>query len=416
MDKDSQYPKGFLWGTATAAHQVEGDNNNQWTRWEQANAARLGREFRKSNWFIPELERFAKLGENPENYISGRSTDHYHRYEEDFKICQKLGFNSFRFSVEWSRIEPRPGEWSAPAIQHYKKYIKSMRAHGLEPVLTLFHFTTPTWFADRGGFLKRKNVRYFTRFCQKVIKEIAPDVNLVITINEPEVFASAGYLVGEWPPMARSKIQLLKVIFNLAHAHNITAPKLREINHEIKLSIATDSVNYYPGNKNPLTKLAVWVWRTIGDDFFLSRVRKNCDFIGVNYYFASRMFGFKFANGNKRLSDLGWDMRPMDINFVLKRLWKKYGLPLLITENGLADKYDKNRQWWLAETFASLEYALEQNVPILGYLHWSLLDNFEWARGAWPCFGLVGVDYNNDQRRVVRSSAHYYADYIKKHR
>lgn len=416
MDKHNLYPKGFLWGVATAAHQVEGGNTNQWSRWEDKNAERLAREFRKSNWFIPELERFAELGEDPKNYVSGRSTDHYNRYEEDFKICQKLGFNSFRFSVEWSRIEPKPGEWNMAAINHYKKYIKCMREHGLEPVMTLFHFTVPTWFDDRGGFLKRQNTKYFTRFCQKAIKEIAPDVTFVIVLNEPEVFASAGYLVGEWPPMYKSRIQLLKVVRNLIYAYNVTAPKLREINHEVKLSITTNSVNYYPGDKNPLTKIAVGIWRILDDGYFLDHIRKNCDFIGVNYYFASRMFGFKFSNGNKRLSDLGWDMRPMDINFVLQRLWKKYSLPLLITENGLADKHDRNRQWWLAETFASLEFALTQNVPVLGYLHWSLTDNFEWARGIWPCFGLVEIDYKNDERRIVRSSAHYYADYINNHK
>jgi beta-glucosidase len=414
MDKHNLYPDDFLWGAATAAHQVEGDNKNQWTEWENANAEKLARDFRKNNWFIPELERFAEFGENPKNYISGRSTDHYHRFEEDFKICQKLGFNSFRFSVEWSRIEPKPGEWDTNAINHYKKYISSLKSHGLEPVMTLFHFTVPTWFAKKGGFLKRENTTYFTRFCEKVLKEIATDVTYVIIINEPEVFASAGYLVGEWPPSHKSKWQLLKVVNNLIYAYNTTAVKLRSIKHDIKLSVATNSVNYYPGNKNPFNRLVIWLCNLINDDYILKRVRKNCDFLGVNYYFASRMFGFKFANSNKRLSDLGWDMRPMDIHFVLKRLWDKYKLPLLITENGLADKFDRNRQWWLAETFASLEQALELNVPVLGYLHWSLIDNFEWARGNWPCFGLVEVDYENDCRRVIRSSAHYYAKYIKK--
>jgi len=219
---------------------------------------------------------------------------------------------------------------------------------------------------------------------------------------------------GEWPPGHHSRREYLAVINNLIHAFNATVPKLRSINNKLQFSIATNSVNHYPGDKSPVTKLAVRIRDMLNDDYFLRRISKNCDFIGLNYYFSSRLFGFKTSNGNKKRSDLGWDMRPMDIHYVLERLWKKYRLPLLITENGLADKDDTDRQWWLAETFTSLEHALEHNVPLLGYLHWSLLDNFEWARGRWPCFGLVEVDYENDQRRIMRPSASYYADYIKK--
>ncbi|HET8884704.1 MAG TPA: family 1 glycosylhydrolase, partial [Candidatus Saccharimonadales bacterium] len=195
-----KFPKHFLWGAATAAHQVEGDTHNQWTVWELENAHSLATQ---SSYHFDDLDNWSQImaaAKNPDNYVSGTSTDHYSRYKQDFDLLEKMNMNAFRFSIEWSRIEPRQGVWDVAAIEHYKQYAADLKRRGIEPIVTLFHFTLPVWFSELGGFEKRRNVQHFTRFADKMIRELGTNVRYVVTINEPEVYANESYFGGHWPP------------------------------------------------------------------------------------------------------------------------------------------------------------------------------------------------------------------------
>ena len=408
----ANFPKRFLWGAASSAHQVEGGTHNQWSVWEleqaRTNAARAEYQYN-------DLDAWAdvkKPAKTPENYISGRATDHFHRYEEDFDLLQKLQLNAYRFSVEWSRIEPTEGAWNAEAIEHYRQYLKALKARNITPMMTLLHFTLPVWFAEKGGFEKRTNVKYFVRFAEKVVAELGKDVRYIITINEPEVYATESYFLGNWPPQRQSKWLWWRVVHNQLYAHKKAAKAIHGLNRRHKVSIAKNSNYFYPGDDAWLTKLSARVAQYAQDDYFLRKVRRHCDFIGVNYYFAHRIYGYRIHNPEQQVSDLGWDMQPECLEYVLERLYDKYKLPLIVTENGLADMHDEYRTWWLGKTMLALKNALEAGVVVRGYFHWSLTDNFEWAHGAWPRFGLSEVDYKTGTR-TPRPSALWWARLLR---
>lgn len=408
----TQFPKRFLWGASTSAHQVEGDTHNQWSVWELEHAKALAAQ---AEYQYGDLDNWSAIGgaaKNPENYVSGKAVDHYERYKDDIKLAKKLHMNSLRFSVEWSRIEPKEGSWDATAIAHYKEYVAELERHEIEPVLTLFHFTLPVWFSEMGGFEKRSNIQYFVRFVEKILAELGSSITYVITINEPEVYAVQGYLEGRWPPMQQSKRSMVTVLNNLATAHNKAAKVIHDMNRRYKVSVAKNSCYIYPGDDAKLSVRSAAMMQYFQDDYFLKKVYKQCDFLGVNYYFSNRVYGYRVHNPDQNLSDMGWDMQPADIEHTLERLHRKYKLPIIITENGCADAGDKKRQWWLMQTLTGIQRALNEGVDVRGYLHWSLLDNFEWDKGRWPRFGLIEVNYDT-MERTVRSSGQKYGALIK---
>ena len=408
-----KFPKSFLWGVSTAAHQVEGGNHNQWSEWELENAKALAirstYQFEDlDNW--PAVKHVAK---QPGNYVSGRTVNHYTQYEQDFDLARTMHMNAFRFSVEWSRIQPEEDAWNAEAVRHYKDYIVAMKKRGLEPVMTLFHFTLPIWFARKGGFERRANIRYFVEFVDRILEELGPSVRYIITINEPETYTYQSYVTGEWPPQRHKKLLALRVYRNLALAHNRAAGVIHKKSRKYKVSVAKNSMFVYPGDDAWLSRVSASVGQFIQDDYFLRQVYKTCDFLGVNYYMDARIYGYRMHNPQDKVSDLGWDMEPQNIELVLKRLHDKYHLPIMITENGVADATDQYRQWWLTQTIMALQKAMESGVDMLGYLHWSLLDNFEWDKGTWPRFGLFAVDYTTGAR-TPRPSALWLARVLKK--
>lgn len=411
--KTTPFPKRFLWGAATSAHQVEGGNKNQWTVWEKENARTRAAqaEYRYKDLAI--WPTMAERAKKPDNYISSKASDHYTCYEEDFSILKSLHMNAYRFSVEWSRIEPTEGAWNVEAIEHYRQYIQTLVKMDIEPMMTLFHFTLPEWFADMGGFEKRRNVKYFLRFVEKVMTELGHDVKYIITINEPQVYATESYLKQEWPPARSSKWLAWRVLQNLIYAHNKAAHLIHGLNRRYKVSIADNSTYVYPGDDAILSRISAHIWQYVIDDYTLTRVRRTCDFIGVNYYFSNRFYGYRIHNEDRQLTDLGWDMHPDHLEYVLERLHRKYKLPIIVTENGLADGDDTKRKWWIASTVAAMQRALDEGVDLRGYFHWSLIDNFEWAHGAWPEFGLVRVDHKT-LKRAPRSSAAWFGGLIKK--
>jgi beta-glucosidase len=408
------FPKRFLWGAATAAHQIEGSTHNQWSVWELENAKAKAAQAEYQYRDYPSWDRIKAEAKSPVNYVSGRLANHYDRYEEDFDLLEKMHMNAYRFSVEWSRIEPQEGHWNAEAIAHYKQYIASLKRRGIEPVMTLVHFTLPVWFAEKGGFEYRANIKHFVRFAERVMTEIGKGVKYVVTINEPEVYASASYHNQDWPPAQASKFKTWRVLNNQLTAHKKAYKVLKRLNPRLRIGIAKNSVYYYPGDTAWLSRVSAGIMQWAQDDYALRIIAKHSDFLGLNYYFSSRVLGYRVHNPeNIPSSDLDWSIAPGDIEYVLQRWHRAYNKPILITENGIADATDQYRQDWIKETIVAMQRAQEEGVEILGYLHWSLIDNFEWAYGKWPRFGLAAVDYKTGAR-TLRPSAVWFGRVVKK--
>ena len=413
--KKNIFPKNFLWGASTASHQVEGGTINQWTVWELAHAKELAKNASK---ILDNLEVWPEIreqAEDPNNYVSGRGVDHYKRYQEDFDILEKLQFNSFRFGIEWSRIEPEEGQWDQDEIEHYRTYINELKNRGIEPVLNIWHWTMPIWFTDKGAFAHRKNLVFYDKFVQKVADEFGKDLKYVITLNEPNVYATFSYLSSQWPPQEKNPLKFLVVYWNLVSSHKRAYKILKRVNSEIQIGIAAQLANIQAKRPhNLLDGLATKWMRYFWNWWFLRRIRSYQDYVGFNYYFTDYYTGMiKRQNPKLPVNDLGWYMEPEGIYPLLVRLWDRFKKPIIITENGVADMNDQYRRWWIEETIVAMERALSEGVELIGYFHWSLLDNFEWAYGWWPKFGLVAVDRANDMKRTVRQSALWFAERIK---
>jgi beta-glucosidase len=412
--QNKSFSKHFLWGASTAAHQVEGGNHNQWTVWELENAKTRAAQAEYHYHEYPGWERVKDQAKDPYNYISDGLADHHNRYKEDFDYLEKMNMNAYRFSIEWSRVEPEEGAWNSEAIAHYKEYISELYRRGMEPIATLLHFTLPVWFADKGGFEQRSNVKYFVRYVEKIMSEVGGHLRYIIVINEPEVYAYQGYQVQEWPPAISSKIKLLKVMLNQGLAFRRASKVIHSLNRRYKVGVSKNATYFYPGDNARLSHIGAWFMHTLQNDFVLSLFVKQSDFIGLNYYFSSRVLGYRVHNPeNLPRSDVDWSMSPADIEFVLEQLHEKYKLPILITENGLADSEDTHREWWIKETIIAMQSAMKRGVNLIGYIHWSLMDNFEWAYGKWPRFGLVAVDYKTG-KRTLRPSAVWFGRVIKR--
>lgn len=390
-----EFPNGFLWGASTAAHQVEGGTRNNWSEWERSPAR------------LAQLERDGSIAQHGRgNYISGVACDHYHRYREDFALARQLGHNATRISVEWSRVEPDEGKFDAAAIAHYRDVIAAIRTNGMEPFVTLWHWTVPLWFRDKREFERRGNVRYFVRFAERIVSEL-PDVKFLITLNEPAVYASGHYLRGEKPPQKRDPFLTLAVYENLIRAHRAVYRAIKTARPEAQVGIAKNQIYYEARSGRAwnrfLKRVADWAWNF----YFLDHIKDAQDFIGLNHYFHNRIDGWFGKNEDARLSDMGWELYPEAIHHALVGL-KKYTVPVYVTENGLADARDAQREWFLRETLANVHRAIRDGgVDVRGYLHWSLMDNFEWQHGFWPRFGLIEVDYAT-QGRKPRPSARVY--------
>jgi beta-glucosidase len=409
------FPPDFLWGASVAGHQVEGGNYDQWTVWELDNAAELAATAADRLRWVPSWLKIKKQAENPDNYVSGKGIDHLHRYKEDFRIAKKIGLNAFRFSIEWSRIEPDKGVWDKKAIDHYHNYIAALKAEGLEPILNLWHWTSPVWFENEGGFAKARNLERFARFVKKVGEEFGADINYVLTINEPNVYSTFSYMTGEWVPNDKNVIKAHYVFYNLARAHRQAYRILKQLHPHLWVGIATQFTNAQPKKKDSwLDKTAArwseyyWNW------WYVDRTRRHLDFIGFNYYFTNYYDGLKTDNPAKPVNDLGWYMDPAGLSDMSVKAWLRYKKPLMVTENGVADMDDKYRKWWLKETMEALSTARKAGADVFGYLHWSLLDNFEWKYGWWPKFGLIKVDRDRNMKRLVRPSAIWWSQELKK--
>jgi len=413
---DYKFPRHFLWGASIASHQVEGGTLNQWTVWELAHAQELAKTAEEHLGWLPVWEDIKQQAEDPNNYVSGRGVDHYNRYKEDFDLLKQMHMNAFRFGIEWSRLEPVEGQWDKDAIEHYRVYIKELKRRGIEPFLNIWHWTMPTWFTERGGFEHGRNLPAFDRFIEKVAEEYGHELKYVITLNEPNVYASFSYQLGQWPPQQKNPLKMLYVYWNLARAHRQAYKILKQQNQHLRIGVASQLGNIQAKRPhNFFDQLSTKVMRYAWDWWFLRRIRRQQDFVGVNYYFTDYYTGlFKKKNPAQPVSDLGWYMEPEGLYPLLLRVWARYKKPIMVSENGVADTKDEYRRWWIEESLVAMERAKSEGVPVMGYFHWSLLDNFEWSYGWWPTFGLVAVDREHGMKRTIRPSAKWFADRIEK--
>ncbi|MFA5390202.1 MAG: glycoside hydrolase family 1 protein [Candidatus Omnitrophota bacterium] len=390
-----QFPKDFLWGAATAAYQVEGGNDrSDWWDWEK----RVGKE------------------------NSGLACRHYDLYELDFELAKGLHHNTHRLSIEWSRIEPEEGKFPEAALKHYVDVVLALRARNIEPVVTLHHFTNPVWFAKFGGWTNRRSVDYFLRFSERMVRALAKYVRYWITLNEPTIYFSHAYIFGVWPPQEKSLWKALAVKGHLSAAHIKTYRMIHKIYKELNLrnpfvSIAQHMQAFVPCTSGVKNKFAAflrhqWFNLELIDTFVR---HKTLDFIGLNYYsrqlvelekWGLRNLAMDVCKSNHhpvKKNSLGWDIYPEGLCDLLVKL-RKYHLPVLITENGICTSDDALRWEYISGHLEHMHRAMEQGVPVMGYLYWSLLDNFEWDKGFGPRFGLIDIDYKT-QQRTVRASA-----------
>ncbi len=380
-----------MWGASTSAHQVEGGNRNDWTEWEKENAPLLARRAKGDKKRFPEMT-------DPSNYISGRAADHYNRFEDDFKIASSMGHNAHRFSIEWSRIEPEEGRFDDREIEHYRKVIGSLRNLGMEPFVTLWHWTLPLWVRDKGGVASPEFPRLFARFAGKVALEYEREVRFWMTLNEPTSVISNAYLKGCWPPQKRNPLNFFSVARNLARAHREGYAAIKEVSPDARVGVGHIMTDYGP----IASFLGFWTNRYFPELCGL----ETQDYLGLQYYFHKRI-GF----GKFKRSDMGWELHPEGLYRLLKGL-ARYDKPIYVTENGLADADDRYREWYITETLRSAARAVAEGIDLRGYFHWSLIDNFEWDKGFWPRFGLIEVDYETLERRP-RPSARRYSDICK---
>ncbi|HUD06565.1 MAG TPA: glycoside hydrolase family 1 protein [Candidatus Saccharimonadales bacterium] len=415
-DNQSNFPRNFLWGASTSSHQVEGGTVNQWSVWELANAKELAQTAHQRLGKLSDWDNVKSKAEDPANYVSGRAVDHYHKYKEDFELAKSINFNAFRFSIEWSRLEPKEGAWDEKEIEHYRKYIAELRARRLEPFLNVWHWTMPIWFTEKGGFEKTSNIKYFERFVEKIADELIEEVSYVITINEPNVYSTFSYLTGEWPPEKKNLVAFVRVALNLVKAHKKAYKILKTKKPSLSIGVASQLANIQAKRPhNFFDEVSTKYMRYFWNWWFLIRIRRKQDFIGINYYNTDYYTGLmKLKDPLVPLSDLGWYMEPEGLYPILLRAWSRYHKPIFVTENGVADSDDKYRRWWLEETIVAMEKAISEGVHLQGYFHWSLVDNFEWKYGWWPKFGLFEVDRSDNMKRKARPSAKWLADRISK--
>ncbi|MFA6197658.1 MAG: glycoside hydrolase family 1 protein [Patescibacteria group bacterium] len=414
------FPKNFLWGASTAAHQVEGGNTNDWTIWEQANNQRLAgtaidRLRRQSGYGFSDdhINQFREEIKNPTNYLSGVACDHYHRFKEDIELAKSLGHNAHRFSIEWSRVEPEPGVYDESAIDHYRDVIKELRSRGIEPIVTLWHWTLPVWFSKIGGFESKDSPAIFSKYVEYVVRRLGKDVKYWITLNEPNVYAGSAYFVGLFPPEKRSLYIFWKTLRNLIKSHRLSSGVIKHLSPDAQVGMAHHYILFQATRRDLITSMLIRIADFVWNSYVLNRTMGSCDFLGLNHYFCLRFNLWRQAKIAAPTSDLGWTLLPETIYYSIKSL-QKYHKPIIITEHGCADDRDKHRGTFITESLQWLEKAINEGCDVRGYLHWSLLDNFEWDKGFWPRFGLIAVDHKS-LRRTVRLSAYTYLKFIQQH-
>ncbi len=379
--RERAFPAGFAWGTATAAHQIEGANVN-------------------NDWWAFEHQPGSGCAES-----SGDACNSWELWGQDADLVADLGLDDYRFSVEWSRIEPAEGEFSRVALAHYRRQCEGLRARGVNPVVTFHHFTTPLWLAARGGWETDIAVERFGRFCTVVAEELGDRMARACTLNEPNMVATMGWEMGMFPPGKTDTPLSRDVAARFVAAHRVAVDAVRAAAPSVPVGLTLSMTDYQeaPGGAEKLEEI-----RRHAEDVFLDATGGD-DFIGIQVYTRMLIGPDGWIGGAKGvpLLDMGYEFYPASLGNCLRRAWDYTGgaVPLLVTENGIGTTDDEQRIDYVRQALAGVLDAIDDGVDVRGYTYWSLLDNFEWAFGYRPRFGIVGVDRATFARSPKPSAA-----------
>ncbi len=408
------FPHGFLWGTATSSHQVEGNNtHNNWWAWEQEPGHIINAD------------------------KSGLACDWWGgRWREDLDRAAEAGQNAHRLSIEWSRVQPAADRWDEDAIDHYIEILRGLKERGMTPLVTLHHVTDPLWLSELGGWESDKVVELFAAYVDRVVEATREYASFWVTINEPNILVVSPYLVGAYPPGKKSFTSAVKVVGNILRAHAVAYRTIHRQQPQARVGMAHHYRPFFPESAwSPLDRLGARLYNGFFNDLFpravstgvlrfpawiqrIPEAKGTQDYIGLNYY------THEFVSGNvTRLGEMmaspsfppGTDLSEHDYianhpeGLTMALRWcLQFKLPIYITENGVEDSDDHMRPRYLAQHVHQVWRAVNFNFPVQGYFHWTLVDNFEWERGWSMRFGLWELDIASQARRK-RPSADLYA-------
>ncbi len=399
--------KNFLWGVATSAFQLEGSPHADWSSWDSI------------------------LSRNPE------VTNHYSMYKEDLSLLRDLGVNAYRFSLEWSRIQPRENVWDSSVIDHYQDIIEILKSYNVEPMLTLHHFTHPLWFIKKYPWHEDESVPKFLEYVERIVSSIK-GVSYWITFNEPYVLLLGGYLEGCMPPGIKDPKLALKALKNILICHAKAYDIIHKADSEAMVSVAHNMAALAPWSRwNPLdralAKMAKYFYNHSLTDAFLTGqlkvkfplrkevlievpIKDKLDFFGVNYYTRVHVRFNPFRKmcvelrhldiDGYGLSDLGWEIHPYGLEKVL-RYASRLNVPLIITENGIATRNAETKIDFMRKHVDAVERSIKKGIDVRGYFYWSLIDNYEWLQGLDARFGLYKVDFKTLKRKPTNAAAYY---------
>lgn len=410
------FPRNFRWGASTAAHQIEGNNVNS------------------DLWLMENIE--------PKTFVerSGDACDSYHRFDEDIALMRQIGLNSYRFSIEWARIEPTPGQFSNAELDYYKRLIAALRKAGIDPIVTFLHVSAPRWFAEAGGWLNPEAPELFARYCDKAARVLGDGMAYACTINEPQVALTFQAMMTAMPPQSRGmdpvRMNAHAEMLRRAHAeaarrtgaarfitmnypdmermtpqliagHQKGFAAIKAAQPKLPTGVTLSLIDFVPANEGSkhveLRETAYGQW--------MDAAKGAGDFLGVQVYEQARIPGpgpalpppppIPHADPNEQRQ------APIALRNIVEYSHQRTGLPIFVTENGLETENDQRRAWYIPQALASLHDAMASGVPVIGYCYWTLIDNFEWQRGYGPKFGLAGVD-RQTFRRTLKPSASVY--------
>ena len=385
----TDFPEGFLWGSSSSAYQTEGGSTNtDWWRWDHDPRS-------------PVVEP------------AGDGIDHFNRYDSDFALLASLGQSAHRFGIDWSRIEPWEGEFSQAAIGHYRRVLESARRQGLTAFVTLYHFAVPQWFADRGGWLAEDAVEIFGQYVAVVASELGYLMPYVGPINEPQILTLGSYEIGIFPPGVKDPTSTATVHETMKKAHRRAVAELRKGTGAPKVGACLQLIPFEPfrpGDEKD-EAMASYLNSTMTDSYItdLASGGDVGDWVGLQYYTRARIDAASAAllgppTQGAETTDSGWEVYPAGFEQMLHRIGG-VGLPVFVTENGIATNDDDQRIKYIASHLSVLKAVIDEGLDVRGYFVWAAFDNFEWGEGYRPHFGLIGVDRSAAMRRVIRRSA-----------